>query len=142
MEVLVASGYRSYREQSGTYEWFKDAYGEEAGKLSVPPGHSEHQLGTAVDFTSSQVDYELVTDFGQNGRRLVAEKERRPARLRALLPGRPGKRGRCPPRTLALSLRGRRKKPCRSKPPEKEPLQTFTAKAGRNATNPRAPRIK
>ncbi len=65
VEVLVASGYRSYREQSGTYEWFKDAYGEEAGKLSVPPGHSEHQLGTAVDFTSSQVDYELVTDFGQ-----------------------------------------------------------------------------
>ena len=65
VEVMVASGYRSYREQSGTYEWFKDAYGEEAGKLSVPPGHSEHQLGTAVDFTSSQANYELVTNFDQ-----------------------------------------------------------------------------
>lgn len=63
VEVLVASGYRSYWEQAGTYEWFKNAYGEKAGKLSVPPGHSEHQLGTAVDFTSSQVDYELVRGF-------------------------------------------------------------------------------
>lgn len=65
VEVLVASGYRSYWEQAGTYEWFKDAYGEEAGKLSVPPGESEHQLGTAVDFTSSQANYELVSAFDE-----------------------------------------------------------------------------
>lgn len=63
VEVLVASGYRSYWEQSGTYEWFKDAYGEDAGRLSVPPGQSEHQLGTAVDFASSEADYELVPEF-------------------------------------------------------------------------------
>lgn len=65
VEVLVASGYRSYWEQEGTFEWFKEAYGEEAGKLSVPPGQSEHQLGTAVDFASSDVDYELVPAFSQ-----------------------------------------------------------------------------
>ena len=65
VEVLVASGYRSYWEQNGTFEWFKDAYGEDAGKLSVPPGQSEHQLGTAVDFASSDVDYELVPEFAQ-----------------------------------------------------------------------------
>lgn len=65
VEVLVASGYRSYWEQNGTFEWFKDAYGEDAGKLSVPPGQSEHQLGTAVDFTSSDVNYELVHEFAQ-----------------------------------------------------------------------------
>lgn len=65
VEILVASGYRSYWEQEGTYNWFKEAYGEEAGKLSVPPGQSEHQLGTAVDFASAAVDYELVPEFAQ-----------------------------------------------------------------------------
>jgi D-alanyl-D-alanine carboxypeptidase len=65
VEILVASGYRSYREQNGTFEWFKDAYGEDAGKLSVPPGQSEHQLGTAVDFASSDANYELVHEFAQ-----------------------------------------------------------------------------
>lgn len=64
-ELLVASGYRSYREQAGTFAWFKEAYGEEAGRLSVPPGQSEHQLGTAVDFTSSDVNYELLPAFSQ-----------------------------------------------------------------------------
>lgn len=65
VELLVASGYRSYWEQKGTFAWFKDAYGEEAGNLSVPPGQSEHQLGTAVDFASSEVNYELVSAFAQ-----------------------------------------------------------------------------
>ncbi|MGB3635371.1 MAG: M15 family metallopeptidase [Rubrobacteraceae bacterium] len=65
VEVLVASGYRSYWEQNGTFEWFKDEYGEDAGKLSVPPGQSEHQLGTAVDFASSDTNYELVPEFAQ-----------------------------------------------------------------------------
>ena len=64
-EVLVASGYRSYWEQAGTFAWFKQAYGEEAGRLSVPPGQSEHQLGTAVDFTSADVNYELLPTFSQ-----------------------------------------------------------------------------
>ncbi|CAN5712756.1 hypothetical protein BH24ACT22_BH24ACT22_04910 [soil metagenome] len=65
VEVLAASGYRSYWEQNGTFEWFKDAYGEDAGKLSVPPGQSEHQLGTAVDFASSESNYELVPGFAR-----------------------------------------------------------------------------
>ncbi|CAN5703010.1 hypothetical protein BH24ACT21_BH24ACT21_05260 [soil metagenome] len=65
VEVLVASGYRSYWEQNGTFEWFKEAYGEDASKLSVPPGQSEHQLGTAVDFASSDTNYELVPSFAQ-----------------------------------------------------------------------------
>lgn len=65
VEVLVASGYRSYWEQNGTFEWFKNEYGEDAGKLSVPPGQSEHQLGTAVDFASSDTNYELVPEFAQ-----------------------------------------------------------------------------
>ncbi|CAN5563306.1 hypothetical protein BH24ACT20_BH24ACT20_03170 [soil metagenome] len=65
VEVLAASGYRSYWEQKGTFAWFKNAYGEDAGKLSVPPGQSEHQLGTAVDFSSSEAGYELVSTFAQ-----------------------------------------------------------------------------
>lgn len=65
VEILAASGYRSYWEQQGTFDWFKDAYGEDAGKLSAPPGQSEHQLGTAVDFASPDVNYELVDSFSQ-----------------------------------------------------------------------------
>lgn len=64
-ELLVASGYRSYREQEGTFNWFLDTYGEDAGKLSVPPGQSQHQLGTAVDLTNSAVEYELYPSFAE-----------------------------------------------------------------------------
>lgn len=65
VEVLAASGYRSYWEQEGTFAWFKDTYGEDAVKLSAPPGKSEHQLGTAVDFASSETGYELVPTFSE-----------------------------------------------------------------------------
>ena len=64
-QVRVFQHAGSYWEQQGTFAWFKNAYGEDAGKLSVPPGQSEHQLGTAVDFASSEVDYELVDSFSQ-----------------------------------------------------------------------------
>ena len=65
VEVLAASGYRSYWEQKGTFAWFENTYGEDAVKLSAPPGESEHQLGTAVDFASSEAGYELVSTFSE-----------------------------------------------------------------------------
>ena len=37
---------------------------EEAARVSAKPGHSEHQLGTTIDFTTPRVDYDLVESFG------------------------------------------------------------------------------
>lgn len=63
-ELVVASAYRSYAEQRATYAEFAAIYGEGAGSVSAPPGQSQHQLGTAVDFTNAAADYRLWWPFG------------------------------------------------------------------------------
>ncbi len=52
-ELVVASAYRSYADQQGSYARLTSIYGTEAGEMSAYPGHSQHQLGTAVDFTNA-----------------------------------------------------------------------------------------
>jgi len=45
-----ASGFRSYDTQVSTYGGWVDGYGQaEADRFSARPGHSEHQLGLAMD---------------------------------------------------------------------------------------------
>jgi len=61
-ELVVASAYRSYAEQQDSHTRLMGIYGEEA--MSAPPGHSQHQLGTAVDLTNSAVGFELSQAFG------------------------------------------------------------------------------
>ncbi|HEY8491738.1 MAG TPA: M15 family metallopeptidase [Dehalococcoidia bacterium] len=64
-EVRVSSAYRSYQEQERTFQYWVSVLGlEEAQRSSARPGHSEHQLGTAVDLTSAAVDWQLVETFG------------------------------------------------------------------------------
>lgn len=63
-ELVVASGYRSFGEQQRTHDRWTALYGEGAGGMSAVPGHSEHQLGTAVDFTNAAAGYELWWPFG------------------------------------------------------------------------------
>jgi D-alanyl-D-alanine carboxypeptidase len=63
-ELVVASSYRSYHEQQESHARWTAYYGEGAGGVSAVPGHSEHQLGTAVDFTNSAAGYELWWPFG------------------------------------------------------------------------------
>jgi D-alanyl-D-alanine carboxypeptidase len=47
----VNSAYRSYKDQADTFDATKKSLGSEYALASVArPGHSEHQLGTAVDF--------------------------------------------------------------------------------------------
>ena len=49
----VQSAYRSYRYQESTFaSWLEQDGLEAALKTSARPGHSEHQLGTALDITS------------------------------------------------------------------------------------------
>jgi zinc D-Ala-D-Ala carboxypeptidase len=51
IEITVASGYRSYRKQASVFEFVARTEGQAQALRSVArPGHSEHQLGTAIDF--------------------------------------------------------------------------------------------
>jgi D-alanyl-D-alanine carboxypeptidase len=48
----VLSGFRSYSEQALAYEKWQTLYPDRAPDISALPGHSEHQLGLAVDFST------------------------------------------------------------------------------------------
>jgi len=49
--LAVQSGYRSYTGQVLTFDdWVQQVGYDEALQTSARPGHSEHQLGTAIDF--------------------------------------------------------------------------------------------
>jgi zinc D-Ala-D-Ala carboxypeptidase len=64
-ELVVASAFRSYLDQTYTHERLKSIYGSGADAMSASPGHSQHQLGTAVDFTNSVAAYQVQPVFGQ-----------------------------------------------------------------------------
>lgn len=52
--LAVESAYRSYDTQVSTFQHWVDVVGQESAlRVSARPGHSEHQLGTAVDFKSA-----------------------------------------------------------------------------------------
>lgn len=68
----LISGYRSYAQQEVAYRKWQEKEPERAAILSARPGHSEHQLGTAVDFGSPELpdivgipDIEFHTYFYQ-----------------------------------------------------------------------------
>jgi D-alanyl-D-alanine carboxypeptidase len=61
LKPVVRSGYRGYYDQVATYERWKKEKPGSAGLISAIPGHSEHQLGLAVDFYSPELP-ELVDD--------------------------------------------------------------------------------
>ena len=64
-ELVVASAYRSYADQRISYRRLRSIYGRGAGEMSARPGHSQHQLGTAVDFTNAAAGYEVWDYFGE-----------------------------------------------------------------------------
>ncbi|MFN8520535.1 MAG: M15 family metallopeptidase [Chloroflexota bacterium] len=52
--LAVQSAYRSYAYQVRTFQgWVDQSSEEEARTVSARPGHSEHQLGTGLDFRSA-----------------------------------------------------------------------------------------
>lgn len=56
IDLSIVSGYRSYNTQVSTYNYWVGINGVDGGdKISARPGHSQHQLGTAIDFSSSEV---------------------------------------------------------------------------------------
>lgn len=61
LQLLLTSAYRSYRQQSDTFNAFATQLGAEAAaRRAAMPGHSEHQLGTAVDFARSAGAYDWL----------------------------------------------------------------------------------
>jgi len=51
--LIATSGYRSFATQEATHNHWINVMGwEEAIRVSAPPGHSEHQLGLALDIST------------------------------------------------------------------------------------------
>ncbi len=69
LDLKVLSSYRSFGEQSSLKAGYKVTYGSGANKFSADQGYSEHQLGTTVDFTTSNIG------SGLNGFEKTAEYE-------------------------------------------------------------------
>lgn len=66
IDLSVISAYRSYSTQVSTYQYWVNYNGGStaaADKISARPGHSQHQLGTAVDFSSSEIGDRLGAEF-------------------------------------------------------------------------------
>jgi D-alanyl-D-alanine carboxypeptidase len=64
-KLAVASAYRSHEQQRRSYRSLRRVLGADAGRLSAAPGHSQHQLGTAVDFTNAAAGYKLGLPFAR-----------------------------------------------------------------------------
>jgi D-alanyl-D-alanine carboxypeptidase len=61
----VNSAYRSYRDQKRLYEAMVARLGpEKAARRAARPGHSEHQLGTALDLANTAGAYTWLRDHG------------------------------------------------------------------------------
>jgi len=63
-ELIVASAHRSYEDQETLYGRLKGAYGADSDLMSARPGYSQHQLGTALDFTNAKANYQVWEPFG------------------------------------------------------------------------------
>jgi zinc D-Ala-D-Ala carboxypeptidase len=61
LKPIVRSGYRSYYDQATARAKWEQQYPDRADLVSALPGHSEHQLGLAVDFGSPELA-EIVGD--------------------------------------------------------------------------------
>lgn len=77
-DLIVASSYRSYADQQASYDKWVAFYGDpNAGGMSALPGYSQHQLGTAVDFTNSAAEYQIWQPFGRTSGSAWLEKNAR-----------------------------------------------------------------
>ncbi len=64
IDLRILSAYRSFDEQAQLKGQYLQTYGEGANTFSADQGYSEHQLGTAVDFTTPAQPGQLET-FGE-----------------------------------------------------------------------------
>jgi D-alanyl-D-alanine carboxypeptidase len=67
LDLSVVSAYRSYSTQANTYQYWVNYNGgcvSCADRISARAGHSQHQLGTTLDFSSSEINDALGIKFG------------------------------------------------------------------------------
>jgi LAS superfamily LD-carboxypeptidase LdcB len=65
--LTVTSAYRSWSSQQATYTyWVRMVGTTNASQISARPGHSQHQLGTAVDLSATNIKDNLNADFGKS----------------------------------------------------------------------------
>ncbi len=58
VEINFMSGFRSYEEQIEVYKGWNEVYDDgSADRVSARPGHSEHQLGVAIDVNSVKFSF-------------------------------------------------------------------------------------
>ena len=62
VNLKILSAYRSYREQQSLHAYYETNY-EGADRFSAEAGHSEHQLGAAIDFGSADQNTNLRQSF-------------------------------------------------------------------------------
>jgi D-alanyl-D-alanine carboxypeptidase len=63
--LILNSGFRTYKNQQALYNRTRDTRGLAiAEKLSARPGHSEHQLGLAADFSARGQGCVIMVCFG------------------------------------------------------------------------------
>jgi D-alanyl-D-alanine carboxypeptidase len=55
LNLIVASAYRSFTDQDALYKDILASYGQDYAQAhAARPGHSEHQLGTSIDFSGGE----------------------------------------------------------------------------------------
>lgn len=65
LDLGIRSAFRSFETQCYTFNYKVQESGyEHASKFSARPGRSEHQLGTAIDITSSSLGWALTQTMG------------------------------------------------------------------------------
>ena len=66
INLIVASPYRSYNTQLSVYDSYVKQYGRmQADQFSAHPGASQHQLGTAIDFSTDEIANQIDQSFSQ-----------------------------------------------------------------------------
>jgi len=66
IDLSIVSAYRSYQTQVDTYNYWLSKNNNDVAYVdtfSARPGHSQHQLGTAIDFSSNEIGDRLGEEF-------------------------------------------------------------------------------
>jgi D-alanyl-D-alanine carboxypeptidase len=69
IDLSIVSAYRSYQTQANTYQYwvnYNDGCVSCADRISARAGHSQHQLGTTLDFSSNEINDDLGISFGDS----------------------------------------------------------------------------
>lgn len=66
IDLSIVSAYRSYQTQVNTYNYWLSKNNNNVALVdtfSARPGHSQHQLGTVIDFSSNEIGDRLGDEF-------------------------------------------------------------------------------